>query len=121
MTLGKNNRRQRRIPYIAPIRLSWEEHGIQRFATARSIDLCENGLRVEAAQPIPAGTRVMLGADRIQLRGAAAVRRMERSGSKYLLGLELTETMPGNVIAGLEGRPIVTVVIENFNKLDQKV
>jgi hypothetical protein len=121
MIASKNNRRQRRIPYVAPIRISWEDHGIQRFATARCIDLCENGLRVEVTQPIQAGTRLQLGADRIKLRGGASVRRMERSGSKYLLGLELTETMPASVIAGLEGRPVVTVLIENFNKLDQKV
>jgi len=117
MLVSKNNRRQRRIPYVAPIRMSWEDQGHQRFATARCIDLCENGLRVEVTQPIQAGTRVQLGADRIRLRGGASVRRMERSGSKYLLGLELTETMSGSVIAELEGRPVVTVLIENLNKI----
>jgi hypothetical protein len=117
MIPSKNNRRQRRIPYVAPIRISWEHQGNSCFAAARSIDLCENGLRVEVGQPIQPGTRIQLGADRIRLRGGASVRRMERSGSKYLLGLELTETMAGSIIAELEGRPVVTVLIENLNKI----
>ena len=121
MITSKNNRRHRRIPYVGPIRICWEEQGQQCFAAARCIDVSEHGLRVEVARAVRPGTHLLLSAERLKLAGAASVRRMDRAGSKYLLGLQLTQAMAPGRLAELEGRPEVTLVIENFNRIDQKV
>jgi hypothetical protein len=121
MITSKNNRRHRRIPYVGPIRICWEEQGQQCFAAARCIDISEDGMRVEVAKAIQPGTRLLLSVERLKLAGAASVRRMDRTGGKYLLGLQLTQAMAAGRLSELEGRPEVTLVIENFNRFDQKV
>jgi hypothetical protein len=117
MIIAKNNRRHRRIPYLAPMRISWEEQGQQCFTTARCLDLSEDGMRIEVAQQVRPGTRILINAERLKLSGAASVRRTERNGGKYLLGLQFAQAIPADKIAALEGRPAVTVVIENFNRI----
>jgi hypothetical protein len=121
MSLGHNLRRHRRIPYLGPIRISWEEHGQPRFTLAKCVDISETGLRIESPHPVRAGTTIQLAAERIQLSGAATVKHTIRIGSKYLLGIQLTRAMIGDKITQLEGRPVVTVLIENFNRIHQKV
>jgi hypothetical protein len=116
MSVSKNQRRHRRIPWINPIRISWEEKGEQRYSFAKCIDLSETGLRIEVPQPVPRGTIILLQSERIKLSGAATVRHIVRHGSKYLLGLELTQAILGDTIAKLEGRPVVTVLIENLDR-----
>jgi hypothetical protein len=118
MSTTKNSRRHHRIPYLAPMRISWEDQGEQCYATARCIDLSEGGMRVEATQQVRPGTRILISAERLKLSGAASVRRTERYGGKYLLGLQFTQAIPAEKIAAFEGRPAVTVVIENFNRTD---
>jgi len=119
--ISKNNRRHHRIPYVGPIRIGWEEQSQQYFAPARCIDISEDGVRVEVPRPVRPGTTVQLNAERLKLSGAATVRRMERFGGKYLLGLQFTQAMSADKIATLERRPVVTFLIENFNRTDQKV
>lgn len=114
MPAHKNIRRHRRIPYLGPIRISWEEHGQSRFSMAKCIDLSETGLRIEAPCPVPAGTAIQLRAERIKLAGAATVKHSVRHGSKYLLGLHLTQAILNDTIAEIEGRPVVTVLMENL-------
>jgi PilZ domain len=121
MSADKNLRRHRRIPFLGPIRISWEESGQSRFAMTRCIDLSETGLRIESPYPVPNGATVMLQSERIKLQGAATVKHSVRHGSKFLLGLQLTRAILGDTIAELEGRPVVTVLIENLNKIHQKV
>jgi len=118
MSVDKNVRRHRRIPFLGPIKVSWEEHGQVRFALTKCIDISDQGLRIESPQPVRPGTLIMLESERIKLRGAATVRHSVRYGAKYLLGLQITEAVLGDTIAKLEGRPVVTVLIENLNKLD---
>ena len=122
MIANKNHRRHRRIPYMGQMRISWEDQGSPRFSMARCIDLSEGGLRIEVSQPVRPGTVIQIGAERIQLAGAACVKRMERYGSKYLLGLQLTQATLGKTVARLEGdvRPVVTVLIENLNRIHQQ-
>lgn len=121
MSDDKNLRRHRRIPYFGPIRISWEERGQPRFAMARCVDISDSGLRIESPVPVPSGAVIQLGAERIKLAGAAAVKHVVRNGSKFLLGVQLTQLMLNKTIAELEGRPAVTVLIENLNKIHQKV
>ena len=121
MIAHKNHRRYRRIPYMGQLRISWEDQGSPRYSMARCIDLSEDGLRIEVSQPVRPGTVIQIGAERIQLAGAACVKRMERYGSKYLLGLQLTQATLGKTVAHLEGRPVVTVLIENLNRIHQQI
>jgi hypothetical protein len=121
MITSKNNRRHRRIPYVGPLRISWEEQGQQCFAQARCIDISEDGMRIEVARPVRPGTCILLSAERLKLSGAASVKHMDRSGGKYLLGLNLTQAMAPGKLAELERRPVVTLDIENFNRIHQKV
>ena len=121
MITSKNNRRTRRIPYVGPMRISWEEQGQQCFAQARCIDISEDGMRVEVARPVRPGTRILLSAERLKLSGAACVKHMDRSGGKYLLGLQLSQVLAPGRLEEFEGRPVVTLDIENFNRTHQKV
>jgi PilZ domain-containing protein len=121
MSGDKNMRRHRRIPYFGPIRICWEERGQPRFAMAKCVDISDSGLCIESPVPVPAGVTLQLGAERIKLAGAAAVKHVVRNGSKYLLGVQLTQLVLNKIMAELEGRSPVTVLIENLNKIDQKV
>jgi hypothetical protein len=103
------------------MRISWEEQGQPCFAQARCIDISEDGMRIEVARPVRPGTRILLSAERLKLSGAASVKHMDRSGGKYLLGVQLTQAMTSSKLADLEGRPVVPLDIENFNRIDQKV
>jgi hypothetical protein len=108
MITAKNHRLHRRIPYLAPMRISWENQGEQCFATARSIDLSEGGMRVEAMQQVPPGARILISAERIRLSCSASVRRTERCGGKCVLGLQFTQAIPADKIAALESRQAVS-------------
>jgi hypothetical protein len=109
MITVKNHRRKRRIPYLGPVRISWEDRGQARFAAGRCIDISEEGMRIEVSQPVQAGSMVQICADRIRVSGAATVKRMERCGSKYLLGLQLTQAALRKAVAELEGTPLAVV------------
>ncbi|HVO97790.1 MAG TPA: PilZ domain-containing protein [Bryobacteraceae bacterium] len=104
----KNHRRHRRIPYTGPIRFSWEEQGTPRFGAGRCIDLSEDGLRIETTQSVRPGSPLQFCAERINLSGSATVKRMERSGGKYLLGVHLPQSALAKTVASLEGIDTVT-------------
>jgi hypothetical protein len=93
-------RKHRRVPYMGPIRLSWEdERGQPKFVQSKCLDISESGLRVETPQPIPVRTCVMLRAERINLSGSATVRHSQRYGSKYILGIELSQALQEKTLA----------------------
>jgi hypothetical protein len=102
MVTNKNNRRHKRVPYGAQIRISWEDRGIPYFATARCIDLSEEGMRVEVGQPVSPGTMLMVAAENIKFAGAASVRRVDHHGAKYTLGLQLTQAIRAHKISEIE-------------------
>jgi hypothetical protein len=106
MTAVKNHRRNRRIPYVGPVRISWEGDGGPRFALGRCIDLSPEGMRLEVTHPVSAGTRLQVYAERIRVSSSAIVTRMERCGSKYLLGLQLTHPALQKTVAELDGAPV---------------
>jgi hypothetical protein len=121
MSATKDLRRHRRIPYPGPIRISWEDQGQPRFAMAKCIDISESGLCIESPQPVRPGANIQVGAERIKLAGAATVKHVVRNGSKFLLGVQLTQVMRGQTLQQIEGLSPVVIVIENFNRLHQKV
>ena len=106
----KNHRRHRRIPYLAPMRICWEDQGEPCFAIARCIDLSEGGIRMELNRQVPRGVRLQIAADRLNLSGSATVRRSDRFGAKYLLGLQFNQPMPTSKIAEIEGVPAATAL-----------
>jgi hypothetical protein len=89
----KDIRRHHRIPYVGPVRLSWEDQGRAKFVMAKCVDISETGLRVEVSEPIPVRTNLQLRAERINLGGSASVKHSVRYGSKYLLGLQLSQLL----------------------------
>ena len=84
--IPKNRRRYRRILHSRPVRIGWEEHGEQRFAIGRCLDLSESGMRLEIAQPVTRGTRIMIAAEHIKFSGSGAIRHVLRVGGRYTLG-----------------------------------
>jgi hypothetical protein len=120
MPAGKDIRRSLRIPYAGPIRVSWEERGQPCFAIGKSVEVSRQGMRIEVLRPVLSGATVQLAAERIRFSGSAAVKHVTRRGAKYLLGLELSHPLADKTIAEL-AQPAVTVLIENLDKIDQKV
>jgi len=98
--MSKNNQRLHpRVPYCGPARISWEdERGLTRFAHAKCIDVSRAGLRIESSEPIPLLTRLSLRADRINVSGSATVRNIAWRGCKYILGLNLSQTQPAELL-----------------------
>ena len=95
-------RRHRRVSWIGPVRLSWENsRGESRFAHAKCIDVSENGMRIECPVPVESGTRILLNAERIKLSGAATVKHLTRYGGKYIVGVELAQSAAEKTIAAL--------------------
>lgn len=96
-----NSRRHARVTYTGPIRLAWDEGGEPRYAQARCIDLSAGGLRVEAPVGIPAQSRILLKVEELKLAGSARLKNMTRRGSKYILGLELNQTLHEKALAAI--------------------
>jgi hypothetical protein len=88
----KEARRSRRLPYIGVVGLTWKDPGGEtRFAQGECIDISEGGLRVEALTMISTGARVMLNPEPIKLSAAATAKHVMRCGSRYTVGLELSQ------------------------------
>ncbi len=100
--MSKEIRRHGRIPFIGIVRLSWEDaQGQPKYAQGQCMDVSESGLRVEVNTAIAPRTRISLNADRIKLSGSATVKHVVRYGSKYILGLELSEALREKTLAAL--------------------
>lgn len=98
----KDGRRHQRIPYAGPIRLSWTDNtGAPKFATGKCIEVSEAGIRIEVPVNISNRTVVQLNAEKIKFAGSSSVRHVERHGTKYILGLELSQSMTQKAIAAL--------------------
>ena len=96
----KEKRQHHRVPYLGPARISWDdEQGITRFANAKCIDVSEAGLRIEVGEPIPVRARISLRADRLGFSGSATVRNIAWRGCKYILGLNLSQIQPPEMLA----------------------
>lgn len=77
----------------------WKDgQGVDRFTTARSIDISESGMSITTPEPITERSYVILRADKLDLHGTASVRHCLRKGSSYVVGLEFS--------AGLKWKPV---------------
>jgi hypothetical protein len=100
--MSRDVRRHRRIPYVGVVRLTWEDaQGQPRYAQGQCIDVSEGGLRIEVRTPVVAHTHLMLNAEKIKLSGSAKVKHVERYGSSYILGLELSESLREKTLAAI--------------------
>lgn len=102
MIARKDKRRHRRICYVNPIRVSWEENGEPRFAFAKCIEISENGVRIELPYPVRIGASILLREDGMKLATSATVKHLIRRGGKCLLGLNLRQGILAKTIAQLE-------------------
>ena len=85
---NKNARRYDRIPYLGPVRISWEDaNGHAKCARVKCLDVPESGLRIEVPGPVCVRTILSLQAERINLAGSATVKHVTRTGLKYILGI----------------------------------
>ncbi len=96
-----NSRRHARVPYKGPIQLAWDDHGATCYAQGRCIDLSAGGLRVEAPVGIPPQSWVSLSVVELKLSGSARLKNVTRRGSKYILGLELSQTLQEKALAAI--------------------
>jgi hypothetical protein len=95
-------RRYERVAYNGPIRISWEsERGEVMYAQGKCVDVSEAGLRIEVPEPVPVRTYITLRADRINVSGRASVRSVDRRGTRFVLGLELSQEIRDQTIAKL--------------------
>ena len=96
----KEGRRHSRIPYAGPVRVSWTgPSGDPAYTLGKCIEVSESGLRIEVPVQIAVRTPLLLNAERIKFSGPAMVRHCVRTGSKYILGLELSQSMTDKVVA----------------------
>ncbi|HML18027.1 MAG TPA: PilZ domain-containing protein [Bryobacteraceae bacterium] len=98
---NKDSRRHRRIPYIGPIQISWEASGQTRFAQGKCIDISESGLRIEVPAPVPPRANLSVRAERIKLSGSATVKHVARYGSKYILGIEMSQRLGDKTLSAI--------------------
>jgi hypothetical protein len=82
------------MSYLGRAVISWEDtHGRAKFAPAKCLDVSEAGMRIETTEPIPVYANIWLRADQINLVGSATVKHIARHGSKYILGLEMSQPL----------------------------
>ena|SRR5579862_453154 len=86
----KDARQACRIPYHAPIKISWTSNGEPKTAKATCVGISLGGLTLEAPEPLPIGTSVYLEIDEVHLSGSASVRHSTPRGQQFLVGLELS-------------------------------
>ena len=96
-----NSRRYGRTTYKGGIRLGWEERGDLRYIQAKCMDISAGGLRVEAPVGIPLQSRVSLRVDQLNLSGSAILKHVERRASKFVLGLQLSQTLLDKTVAAI--------------------
>jgi len=101
-----NSRRHGRMPYTGRVRLAWDESGAPRYAQGKCIDLSAGGLRVEAPVAIPVQSRISLRIEELNLSASALLKHVSRRGSKYMLGLELSQTLHERALAAIVRAPV---------------
>jgi hypothetical protein len=100
-------RRQDRVEVAVRVDVMWtDRQGHERFATARSIDICESGIRIQVPEALPERSYVRLRADRIALTGSASVRTCVKKGTKFLVGLEFSGGMRWKRPAGAKAHEV---------------
>ena len=91
-----------RIPYSGVVFISWKTfEGQRNHVMGRALDVSEQGLAIEVATRIPAGSFIRIRAYGLNLDGSGTVRHVSRRIGRYALGLELSEPLDSNMLAEL--------------------
>ena len=78
----------------AMVRLMWRsESGDDQYASVKTIDFSESGLRIRTPHRLEPRTYVTLVCESLGLRGSACVRHCTRQGPGYIVGLEFAGGM----------------------------
>lgn len=105
----KELRRARRYKVEgATLRVAWlGVNGTLRVAqNARVLDISEQGMSFELPEPAQIGSRVKLQSDKHKLLGEAAVRHCRRNSSRYIVGVEFTDSLRWKAPEGAVTEPI---------------
>jgi hypothetical protein len=87
---AESRRKEERSAFDGVVTLSTSaESEEQRFIRGRAIDFSKSGARIQAPEPLVAGTQVYLRADSFGLMGMAKVRYCQKRLAGYVMGLEL--------------------------------
>jgi hypothetical protein len=85
----------RRDPRIAagdPVRLAWEDSSTgTKFVAGKCVDVSAAGLKIEVPLAIPVRTNLMVRSETLGLSGAGVVKHSLRRGTKYVIGIQLSE------------------------------
>lgn len=79
-----------RTPAPMTVQVVWQDKlGRDKFATVRSVDISNLGIRLEMPEPLEARSIVTLNSQQLGLHGSGSVRYCTRKGGrKYVIGLE---------------------------------
>jgi hypothetical protein len=95
----QDQRRFQRVPYAGALRIcSDDPGGNPAFGLAKCVDLSANGLRVAVQTPVTVGTYLLFRAEKPNFGGTARVRRVSHQPAHYVLGLELSQPLPDQVL-----------------------
>ena len=97
--MAQNLRRQLRSVVNETVRISWQDpaRGLV-YMRGKCVDASKNGMRIKLHMAIPRQSLVSILADGMGFAGNASVRHVVRSGSYYMLGLELSHAIPVDLI-----------------------
>jgi hypothetical protein len=85
-------RRNDRRPCDHKVTVMWRDsRGEDKFVQAKTLDICELGLRMQIPEALPRQTYLALSSSKLGLVGHASVRHCARArGSQYTVGVEFT-------------------------------
>jgi hypothetical protein len=93
MIKNSEQRRDKRYPLDCQATIRWEDsRGQPRFLQAKALDLSNSGVRLETTEPIEVGTHLTIWIEHYDISGFSVVRHCIRSGHRYVLGLEFSQT-----------------------------
>jgi hypothetical protein len=85
-------RREDRLACDHKVTVLWrDQRGQDKFAQAKALDICEQGLRLQMPEELPRHAYLAISATKLGLMGHASVRHCIRAqGSKFSIGVEFT-------------------------------
>lgn len=92
-------RKHSRQKMAGPVRLSWTDASSRLlFARGQCMDASEDGMQLLVTDPLPKMCTVAVAIARLGFSGSATVRHIVRAGRGYLVGLHLSQPIPGRLL-----------------------
>ncbi len=102
MAIRKDLRKQRRVPFLGAINVSWmDPSGQPTFTLCKCVDLSKSGMRIQSPMLIPVRDTVWIRSEHVGLSGMGRVRYCTRAVGKCIIGIELQPgfRMPKDVLS----------------------